>query len=386
MNYEITSRDMADFVHDTAPMLAETQLQNVALSLAAAKQAGALANDVEFWRWISKNYHCLGDAQQIQAIAERSPEWMRKILQGKGYEWEFMKQQRESLCNLFARFDAGTSPTQPGIDITKTNLLTGKTLQTYQNKAYTSGQTPDLHNTPKSVPVVTNAENAGAVEEMGYHVIPFQDNQTIKAQTDKRMQQAQNGKAYTCYTPGAVIGTMAKAGLGSAVLGVGIEAIASYKRYKRREMSKEAYIKEIMRSGAISGVNGAATAGIMIPIAGLITAAGIAQPWLIPVSFVVSATLNKIIAPAFGGGEYARLLGEARYYQSLTDMHMALAAELEQSAVQFAQYIFAMNHYRQVWVAQDAVNAELNAMQQNALAELQNMQPFDALWAKIKNK
>lgn len=382
---EPTSKDIVGFFSDTAKMLAETQAENAGLSLLAAHNAGALANEIEFWRWLSQNYHCLDDANGIQEIAKRSPDWLRKIIQGKGYEWDFMTQQRGLLRNLFARFNAGTNPTQPGIDITKTSLLSGDVLETFQNKAYTSGQIPNLKHTPKSVPVVTNAENAQAVQDLGYDVIEFQDNDTIIKRTDARMQSAQEGTAYTHYTPRAVVGTMAKAGLGAAVIGAGIETIASYKKYKQGEITKQEYLKEIAKSGALAGITGSGTAGIMIPISGAITAAGIAQPWLIPVSFIISASLNKIVAPAFGRGDYAKLIEKAKYYQSLSDMQTPLIIELNRSATQFEQFIIAISELDHSFDEILSFNLQFNMSQLNTIRELQDTTPFDRLNNLIQN-
>ena len=91
----------------------------------------------------------------------------------------------------------------------------------------------------KDIKVVTNAENVPKVQEMGYDTVSFQDSKTIESQTQKRMQQAKNGQANTTYTFKGVAGTMAKAGLVSAVIGMGTEAVFSYKIFKNNEMSKE---------------------------------------------------------------------------------------------------------------------------------------------------
>ena len=57
---------------------------------------------------------------------------------------------------------------------------------------------------------------------MGYDTVPYQDNSKISSQTDKRMKQAKSGKANTSYTFKGVAGTMAKAGVAAAVIGMGI--------------------------------------------------------------------------------------------------------------------------------------------------------------------
>lgn len=377
--------DMIGCISDTANMMAQTQVNNIGLSIIAAHNAGALANEVEFWRWLGQNYNCLDDANAIKDIAKRSPEWLRKILQGKGYEWDFMTQQRNMLRNLFSKFDAGTSPTQMGIDITKKSIFSDIAQEYYQNKAYTSGNTPDLHNTPKSVMIVTNAENVKAVEDGGYSVIPFQDNDTIKKQTDSRMKKAQNGTVINHYTPKSIIGTMIAAGIGAAVVGIGIETVASYKCYKRGKISKQEYIKEILISGAVSGTTGASTAGIMIPISGAVTAAGIAQPWLIPVSFILSSGINKIVSPIFKRGEYLKLLNEAKYYQSFSDMLTGLYLELENSFDQYKLFINRIADLRSSFSDVLTLNVILNNEQQILNDKLASTKQFEELNSFIES-
>ena len=64
-----------------------------------------------------------------------------------------------------------------------------------------------------------------------------------------------------------------------------------------------------------------------IPVQAAITAAGASTLIGIPVAIVVSAALDKIIAPAFGRGDYAKYLAQAKFYQSITDMNQCSAGQ-----------------------------------------------------------
>jgi hypothetical protein len=101
----------------------------------------------------------------------------------------------------------------------------------------------------------------------------------------------------------------------------------------------------------------------MIPRSAAVTAAGVAQPWLIPVSFVVSAALDKIIAPCFGRGDYLKQLNQAKYYQSLSDMQVPLMQAIESSAAQFEVFIDTVNAQMQQFAETTAVNRQLNELQ-----------------------
>ena len=276
------------------------------------------------------------------------------------------------------------SATQPGYDIVETEIFSGKVLNKYQNKAYTSGTTPHLDNTAKDIKVVTNKENIPKVQEMGYDTVPYQDNSKISSQTDKRMKQAKSGKANTSYTFKGVAGTMAKAGVAAAVIGMGIESLASYKRFKCGAITKEQYIKEILKSGASTGITGTATAGIMIPVSAAVTATGIAQPWLIPVSFVISAALDKIVSPCFGRKKKKKQLGQAKYYQNLSDMQIPLIEAIEESAGQLECFINTINSQRQQFAEKTYVNSQLNKLQRRGNEVLSNKSEIDELNKKKK--
>ena len=389
MNTSITENDAVGFIADTSKIFAEKQAQNISNTIIAAQGAGSLTNNVEFWRWISQNYRCLTDSQVIQNIANgtaNQQQWLqRTVLQGKGYEWDFMTAQRNSFEKMFSRFDAGTSATQPGYDIVETNVFNGNVINKFQNKAYTSKTTPHLENTTKDIKVVTNAENVPKVQEMGYDTVSFQDSKTIESQTQKRMQQAKNGQANTTYTFKGVAGTMAKAGLVSAVIGMGTEAVFSYKKFKNNEISKEEYVKEILKSGGSAGITGAATTGIMIPISAAVTAAGVAQPWLIPISFVISAAVDKIVSPCFGRGDYLKQLNQAKYYQNLADMQSPLMQAIEQSAMQFETFIHTINAQRQQFVETASINNQLNEVQRRGNEVLSDKTSINKLNNLIAN-
>ena len=380
MSTDFTEKEAMDFISDTSKIFAETQARNISNALISAQSAGSLTNNVEFWKWVSQNYKCLTDSQAIQQVAANNPAWLqRTVLQGKGYEWDFMASQRSQLKNLFSRFDAGTSATQPGYDIVQTNVFNGKVIDKFQNKAYTSSTTPHLENTTKDIKVVTNAENVSKVQDMGYDTVSFQDSKTIKSQTKERFEQAKKGTANTTYTFKGVAGTMAKAGLVSAVIGMGTEALFSYKKFKNNELSKEEYVKEILKSGGSAGITGAATTGIMIPISAAVTAAGVAQPWLIPISFVVSAAIDKIVSPCFGRGDYLKQLNQAKYYQNLADMQVPLMNAIEDSMSQFETFINTVNAQRQQFVETSAVNNQLNEVQRRGNEVLKDKTAINGL-------
>ncbi len=134
---------------------------------------------------------------------------------------------------------------------------------------------------------------------------------------------------------------MGKAGTVGAAIGITAETLFSYKRYKNGEITGKEYLKEIAKSGGESGITAAATAGIMVPVTGALAAAGLATtaPITIPVTFVVGGLINKVIAPAFGRGDYKKILGEAKYYQNMMHFHDDLVHAIEMTENQFCDFI-----------------------------------------------
>lgn len=160
-----TADEVLSMMDETSQLLAQENFTRLASMGPSAGESGALVNSVEFWDWMNRNYAKSGhfsspDAMQAYmsgTIGQQN--WAKKVVQGKGYEWDWMSAQRRSFKNLFKTFDAGDVANRPGSDITAHDLISGTDTE-YQLKAYTSKNTPHLKNTPKDMAVVTNAEKS----------------------------------------------------------------------------------------------------------------------------------------------------------------------------------------------------------------------------------
>ncbi len=338
------------------------ELSSFALS---AKQSNALVNDVEFWRWLSRNYSKSGifdsPSSMLEYISQgsTSEEWLSRTIQGKGYEWDYMAGQRGGLRNVLDTFDAGDVSNRMGSDVTQQNILTGESTE-YQMKAYTSSNAPDLHNTSKDIKVITNAEKAGKVQRMGYDTEAFQDSETIRRSRDERLDSIKRGEVQTSYTLKSTAGLMAKAGLIGCAIGVTVEALASYRAWKSGRLSDDEYLIEILKSGGNVGLTSAGTAGIMIPVSSMITAAGMSSLITIPVAFVVGSAVNKIIAPCFGRGEYRRILSQAKYYQNLESLYHDMIGSMQASSEHFVSFLHRVKSQRQFHENAKQVSMSLN--------------------------
>lgn len=341
----LTEQEILTMLDETSQLVAahsSTQLSSAAL---VAHSSSALTDSVEFWKWMARNYHQSGifdSPATIQAYLSQGPgkaDWLAKQLQGKGYEWDWMTAQRTRLSNIFKTYDAGDIANRVASDVTEHNILTGQSTE-YQMKAYIHKSNPDLKTTPKDMTVVTNSEKTAVIRKNGYtSVEAFQDADAIKSATDKRMEQAGSGKAQTSYNIRNVTATMAQAGLVGCVIGVGAEAIASYRAWKEGRLTDQEYFQEIMKSGGDAGVTSGATAGIMIPVSAVVTVTGVSSLVTIPIAFAVSAAVNKVVASCFGRGDYRKILSEDQYYCSIEAAYDDLLSSMQIASEEYYGFV-----------------------------------------------
>lgn len=342
--------DYLDMMNDTSKLLAKKRAESLSNSATSFCKSYQVADNVEFWKWVGRNYpnkySSAGLLKEAAISNENTRRGLRTMLQGKGYEWDFMKAERLKPGNIGSKYYAGDDPSQFGIDVTKKKLFSGKAQKTYQNKAYVSTNNPDLHNTPNDAVVVTNKEKVAYAQRQGYETQEFMDNDSITKATDKRLNQAENGGAYSTYTLSEVAGASAKAGAVGAVVAMTTESVASYKAWKNGEITDDEYLSEICKSGGEAGVTAAGTTAVMIPVQAAITTAGASSLIGIPVAFVMSSAIDKIVAPAFGRGEYREILNDAKLYQNLEDVSRDFVQVAEQSANEMETYMKGMQSHQ----------------------------------------
>ena len=361
-------KNFTEMINDTGKLVAIkkvekiNQLSSMAIS---ARESNVLVNDVEFWKWLNRNFQPSGifesNASMLEYISKGSgkEEWLLKQLQGKGYEWDYMTAQRGKFSKIFNSYDAGDVSNKIASDVTEKNFLTGK-ISEYQMKAYTSKTNPDLHNTTKDIKVVTNSEKVSNVKSKGYEVDTFQNSEQIKHLRDNRINQIKNGKVNSSYNIKNTSLMMTKAGIIGAVIGITTEAITSYKSWKNGDISDEEYLKEILKAGGDVGFTSAGTAGLMLPISSAITAAGLSTLITIPVGFVVAGAVNKIVAPIFARGEYKQILSEAKYYQALENLYDDMIVSMKNSSEHYLNFINGIKSQRNIHENMKSVSMNLN--------------------------
>lgn len=294
-------KEYLEMIRDTSDLVAKEKAMQLGEMASAANESAKLANEVEFWKWMGANYpKDLSNTRLIQQASTEKARWLRTQLQGKGYEWDYMVSQRMKPSKILSAFEAGDCPTQPGIDITETNILDNSVQGTYQNKAYLSANNPNLHNTPKDAVVVTNKEKVAYAKQQGYVTEEYMDSDTITSVRESRFKKAASGKANTGYNLQNVAMASVKAGIVGAAVGITAETIASYRLWKSGELTDKEYFREVMKAGGEAGATAGLTSAVMVPVQAAITAAGASALLTIPVAFVFGTVINSIVAPCFG--------------------------------------------------------------------------------------
>lgn len=195
-----------------------------------------------------------------------------------------------------------------------------------------------------------------------------------KAKAVEMQNQMQNGTFKQNMAIQLARGTaveMAKGAIIGGAITVTVETISLYSEYKNVRISGKDYLKEIGKAAGDGAATGGLTAGIMIPVtAGInvVASTAIASCPLvtIPVTFVISMAVNKLIAPAFGRGEYKKILGEAKYYKELMDMNTDLVQVLSIAQCQFESFFEEYTYQLQKYQWSTDENQALKELHQKA--------------------
>ena len=116
---------------DTGQLIAQENVTCLSSIGPAASESGTLTDSVEFWSWMDRNYANSGhfaSSENMRSYMSGTPgqqNWAKKVVQGKGYEWDWMSSQRKQFKNLFKCFDAGDVANRLGSDITAKDIITG---------------------------------------------------------------------------------------------------------------------------------------------------------------------------------------------------------------------------------------------------------------------
>lgn len=346
---EYSPEYIGSMVGDTTSLLQKEYVETLIVSGNAAINADALSTEVEFWKWMNRNFSKSGIFHDSKSMANyinqtaNKARWFNTQVQGKGFEWDWMTENRHDIHKIFNIYDAGDVSNRVGSDVTETNFLTHNS-QDYQMKAYTSKNNPKLKNTQKDNIVVTNSEKVDGVQKQGYQTESYKSSDEIIKDRDNRVNGAVDGSINTNYNlknMGQVAGSAALVG---CVVGIGMETIKSYGRWKKGEIDSKEYMEEIVKTGGEQAITGGASAVIMVPVTAKLTVAGASALYSFPIGFLVGSSIEYIVAPAFGRGVYKEQLDKAFYYKDINEAYYDLAYTMQLSQENYYRFLLEVSN------------------------------------------
>ena len=333
----IDKKEIREFLSDTSRLLSKASV-----AVGSNNIAAAYAENVEFWQWIQRNFEGM-DLSSSESIAAEflEKEGFQTQIAGKLYEWDWVNSERGQISNLLSRFELPDNPSAPGIDVTEKTLFGG--TYEYQLKSYTSGTPEIADTTPRSATVITNSENVIGVRKQGYNAEAFMNEDSISDSREELEELVQDGGATPNYEFGDIAETIGQGALLGVALGLGTEALISYRAYKNGDINSQEYLHKVLKAGAESGITAGTTAGVMIPINVMLSSAGITSLVTIPIAFLIHHTIAAPISAAFGKGEYRSVLQEAKIYDSTSDMMSDFGKMAYASASRFKSFVTKSN-------------------------------------------
>jgi hypothetical protein len=114
----------------------------------------------------------------------------------------------------------------------------------------------------------------------------------------------------------AVAGVLREVGRGAlvgAVVSITASTIAQYRAWRRGAITSEEFKRQVLHDAAKGATKGAILGGINVGVQTVAIAVGVGAPVTIPVMIVFAIGVDKLIDPAFGDGEYRRILERLEY-------------------------------------------------------------------------
>ena len=359
---QISSNDVFDFFNGTINLIKEQEVGKELLKRALTSN-GTINMGKNFNGFIAENWHEL----TFNFNAERA---------GSSYTAKALIPEHRYPKNSM---DLGVYKNGTGWASGRYQLKYGKTAEDtikYIKRGNYTGQ--QLLVPEEQVEAVQKAfpnRRVSAVAEIdGVTSDPLSKTKAVEMQN--QMQNGTFKQHQTMQFVKGAFGQMAKgAAIGGAITAT-VETVSLYKQYKNGNISGKDYLKEIGKAAGDGAVTGGATAGLMIPVTmGIKAVAGavVASCPLVtvPVSFVLGAAISKLVAPAFGRGDYKKILGEVKFYQNLMDMNTDLVQALDNSIQQFTAFFEEYSYQLQEHQRLTAENQALKEMHQKANAYIE---------------
>jgi hypothetical protein len=316
-------------------------------------------------------------AEAIQQFVQAKPHGSEILIQGRGMEWDWVRDFNSDPRHLLQSAKLGTRADDwAGVDAHVHKLLRSPEQIQMKTALSDTGAAVNLEKYGPDTRVVVNekiadwraqhpdvitARGDGRPVEVAY------SDAELKNATDRRMDQARNGDATPGVTVGGVLEQVGKGALIGAVIAVGTSTLLNYERFDRGDLSGQEFGDLIIRDSTQGALTGGVMAAVNIPVQLAATALGVGAPITIPVMLLIGATLSMVINPMFGKGEYEVAL------RSLT-----LTTNLSRAHLRFGQMSVAAMELQRSFLENLAASAKRASML-NAIASESDMSMERAL-------
>lgn len=292
----------------------------------------AYVDDAAFWQWMTKNYPGVaarpgGWAAWLQA----KPKFAGTLLAGKVQEWDWVRDFKNKPVNVASLAHVSPDPISRH-DATVRRVFTGSVEKVESKFAASRASAASAVENARRKPgigrlvgtpdVVDEARARGLDKQV--ELERYRSAKQGKDAATARARSAPHGPG-----PGVTLaGTLRQVGRG-AVIGAAVSitasTIAQYRAWRRGQISSDEFRRQVLHDGAKGGTKGAILGGINVGVQTAAVAVGVGAPITIPVMIVFSLAVDKLVDPAFGDGEYRRVLERLEYNTDLAALGDAFA-------------------------------------------------------------
>jgi hypothetical protein len=281
-------------------------------------------DDASFWQWMSENYPGVaarpgGWAAWIQA----KPKSAGSLLSGKVQEWDWVRDFKNKPINL-AKLAHVSKDAVSRHDATVKNLLTGHVEKVESKFASSRGSAASALENAQRKPgigrlvgtpeVIEEAHGRGL--ESHLQLEQYRSSGQGQEAAARRARSAPRASGPGVTLPGGLREVGRGALIGAAV-SISASTIAQYRAWHRGQISADEFKKQVLHDAAKGGTKGAILGGINVGVQTAALAIGVGAPITIPVMLVFGIAIERIIDPAFGDGEYRRVLDRLGYQADL---------------------------------------------------------------------
>lgn len=311
---------------DAATRLTPEELEEL---VAAASRVGAAESfrsgatyvDREaFWRWMSDNYPGVSGRPGGWAtwIATK-PKSAGALLSGKVQEWDWVRDFKTNPLNVGKLAHVSPDPTSRH-DATLRNVFASE-VEKVESKFASSRASaassvenatrkPGIKRLVGTPEIVREARARGLDKNLT--VEEYRSSADGRRAADARAKTAPSGPGPGLTLTGT-LGEMGRAAIIGAVVSITVSTIAQFRSWRAGRITSDEFRRQVLHDAAKGAVKGAVLGGVNVGVQVASVIVGVGAPVTIPVMVLFGVAVDRIVDPAFGDGEYRKVLDRLGY-------------------------------------------------------------------------